>query len=246
MKRFLLFSSLSALSVIAVFSACVENVPEGPAAVRESCQAPPVGTVDFGEGFDVLWGTANVGASSPGEKGWAFAWGETSVKAFYGWDSYLHCHGSSSSMCRYCTCVEFGAVDDRSVLEEADDAAAVCLGNGWRMPTAAQWRQLMSSTDWKWTDDYDGAGSSGYVVTSTRDRSVSMFLPAAGGGGSVGNRTPRGCYWTSELRGGEPSEAWFLFFSEDWRTVDGALRCLGYYVRPVRDRAETSKVNFEE
>ena len=44
--------------------------------------------VDLGLPSGTLWATCNVGASKPEEYGNHFAWGETSPKEDYTWDTY--------------------------------------------------------------------------------------------------------------------------------------------------------------
>ena len=49
--------------------------------------------VDLGLPSGTLWATMNVGASSPEDCGYYFAWGETSTKDAYDWSTYIWCNG---------------------------------------------------------------------------------------------------------------------------------------------------------
>ena len=46
--------------------------------------------VDLGLPSGTLWATCNVGANSPEEFGYFFAWGETQPKEDYSWDTYIY------------------------------------------------------------------------------------------------------------------------------------------------------------
>ena len=88
-------------------------------------------------GLSVKWATCNVGADSPEEYGYHFAWGETSPKTTYNWSTYKYCNGDEYSMTKYCD-DSFGTVDNKTTLELSDDAARVNWGGKWRMPTRAE------------------------------------------------------------------------------------------------------------
>jgi len=84
----------------------------------------------------------NVGASSPEGYGDYFAWGETTAKSDYSWITYKWCNGSSESLTKYNTSSSYGTVDNKTVLDSADDAAHANWGGSWRMPTHAEWTEL--------------------------------------------------------------------------------------------------------
>ena len=50
--------------------------------------------VDLGLPSGTLWATCNVGANAPEDYGDYFAWGETSPKEVYTWETYKWCNGS--------------------------------------------------------------------------------------------------------------------------------------------------------
>ena len=79
--------------------------------------------VDLGLPSGLLWATCNVGATKPEEYGDYFAWGETEPKSTYNWSTYKYCNGSSTSLTNYCTNSSYGTVDNKTILEAADDAA---------------------------------------------------------------------------------------------------------------------------
>lgn len=101
-------------------------------------------TVDLG--LSVLWRAFNVGASTMEDPGSYFAWGETATKSTYSWGTYKWADTDEGHLTKYCTDANLGNVDDKTSLESTDDAAAVILGNGWRIPTPADFNELVENT----------------------------------------------------------------------------------------------------
>ncbi len=202
-----------------------------------SFTVPATGTENGHEwvdlGLSVKWATCNVGATKPEEYGNYYAWGETTTKSTYNWSTYKWCNGSKTTLTKYNTSSSYGTVDNKTVLELADDAARANWGGAWRMPTDGEWRELLDECTWEWKNAYKGT-TAGYLVTS-KINGNSIFLPAAGyrysddllDAGSYGD------YWSSSLYTDSPDCAWFVYFRSDYvgRDVDG--RHCGQSVRPV-------------
>ena len=182
-------------------------------------------------GLSVKWATMNIGASSPEDYGDSFAWGETTPKSTYGWETYKWCNGSYTTMTKYCISSSYGTVDNKTVLDLADDAANANWGGSWRMPTKAEQDELDSNCTWEWTTQN---GVNGYKVTS-KTNGNSIFLPAAGcrydsslyGAGSSGH------YWSSSLYADNPLGAWYLRFNSGNFYMSSGDRCYGRSVRAV-------------
>lgn len=152
-------------------------------------------------GLSVKWGNKNVGAEFPEDPGDYFAWGETAVKDNYTLENYVFGPDLTQAS-KY-----FGS--GRTVLEEADDAARVNLGEGWRMPTQDEWDELIHQCTAQWTTQNDKTG-----VLVTAQSGASIFLPAAGVCNDYGNPWSlgaQGFYWSSS----PVSEKYGL----DWLTV---------------------------
>lgn len=147
--------------------------------------------VDLGLPSGTLWATMNVGASSPEENGGYYAWGETKAygeedtsnnnnyigtntyfRINYSWATYKWCESYYLALTKYSF-----AVDNKITLVLADDAAYVNWGTNWRMPTNDEWTELRTNCTWTWTTIN---GKSGYKVSSKKDSSKYIFLPAAG------------------------------------------------------------------
>ena len=176
--------------------------------------------VDLGLPSGAKWATYNVGADSPYEFGDYFAWGETSPKSKYTWETYKYCNGSSNTMTKYCTQSSYGYngfTDGKTTLDLIDDAARANWGGTWRMPTAAEQNELRNNCTWTWITQN---GVNGYKVTS-KTNGNSIFLPAAGyrDGTSVYDVGSYGRYWSSSLTESYPSCASYLSFysgTVDW------------------------------
>ena len=180
-------------------------------------------------GLSVKWATCNVGANAPEEYGDYFAWGETQTKSTYDWTTYKWCNGSYDTQTKYCTNGSYGTVDNKTVLDKEDDAAAVNWGGAWRMPTDAELTELREQCTWTWTSK---GSVNGYQVTGPNGNSI--FLPAAGyRNDSSLSSAGRGCYGSSSLYTDYPYGAYGFGFGSDDVVVAGGSRSCGQSVRPV-------------
>ena len=190
-------------------------------------------------GLSVKWSSTNLGATSPSDYGDYFAWGETSPKKEYSWATYELCNGSSSTLTKYNNSSSYGAVDNKSEFKDngyEDDAARQALGGKWRVPTDAEWWELITKCTWTWTESYNGTGVKGRIVTASNGNSI--FLPAAGRrletfiyyAGGYGN------YWSSSVYTGNPIYAWYVYFHSGNVGRDYYFyRYYGLSVRPVSE-----------
>ena len=211
-----------------------------------------VKAVDLDLPSGTLWATCNVGANSPEEYGGYYAWGETKAygeedtsnarnysyagsykKTYYSWSTYKWCNGSYNSQTKYNTDSSYGTVDNKKVLDLADDAAYVNWGENWRMPTKAEQDELRNNCTWTWTSIN---GKNGYKVSSKKDSSKYIFLPAAGcrNDSSLYNDGSYGNYWSCSLYESDQDYAYFLDFDSSDVDWGNSSRCYGFSVRPVR------------
>ncbi len=194
--------------------------------------------VDLGLTSGVKWANMNVGAGCPEDYGHYFAWGETTPQSdnVYSWASYKWCNGSSTALTKYCNNSSYGSggfTDSKTVLDLENDAARANWGGDWRMPTQAEFQELIANTTSTWTTQN---GAYGYKFTS-KTNSNSIFLPAAGyrWDGGLSDDGSNGHYWSSSLFESNPSGAWYLNFkSEGVYTNNNISRYFGHSVRPVR------------
>ncbi len=193
--------------------------------------------VDLGLPSGTLWATRNVGASTPEEYGDYFAWGETSPKQRYGWDTYNWCIINQSGgvwLTKYCTVSDFGSVDGKTELDFTDDAAFVNWGPSWRMPTIEQMQELCEYCTGYWVLRN---GVWGLLAKGPNDNTI--FLPASGvrSYDTIYFLNINGLYWSRTLMSGNNNsyDGKTMGFSRSSFGAHGSsARYYGYSVRPVR------------
>ena len=167
--------------------------------------------VDLGLPSGTLWATCNVGATTPEAYGDYFAWGETTPKDIYSGDTYTYS-------------------DNPEILPSDHDAATTNWGSDWRMPTQAEFQELLDNTTVTWTQQN---GVYGRLFTGSNGNS--LFLPAAGcrSNSSLYSAGSYGYYWSSSLNTDNPSNAWLLSFNSGNFSMYNNSRYVGRSVRPV-------------
>ena len=197
----------------------------------------PLGWVDLGLPSGLLWASQNLGADSPNDYGDYYAWGETSPKEAYGWETYAYGY-DWDMLTKYCGSYSHGwngFTDTLTTLEDSDDAARVILGDGARTPSYNDWQELLDNTTRKWTTRN---GVRGLLLTGPNGNI--LFLPAAGGSsGTIVSYTGEiGRYWSDSLYTYYPASAWAFSFDAHDRSINDFDRCCGFSVRAVRDRQD--------
>lgn len=144
-------------------------------------QARPV---DMGLPSGIQWANCNVGAESPVDFGQYFSWGNTN--GHYIDDGYDFSQEVYSST---------PAADIATNLSLEQDAARANLGEPWRMPTTAEFQELIDNCTSVWTTLN---GVAGYLFTSNVNGNT-LFFPAAGrySDTSLVGRGTRGFFWSS-------------------------------------------------
>lgn len=200
--------------------------------------------VDLGDGLK--WATCNLGASSPEEYGYYFAWGAT--EGFYpesttfshnfNWKNCPFNNGSSGYNSTYFEGHQSEFLNGMTLKPEYD-AAHVMLGGGWRMPKSNELYALQTGDDITraWTTDYNGTGIKGWIYTSKSDSRKSIFLPAAGygSGTTLSQAGSSGTYWSSSLSSLYAGSAGFLVFDNSRTHTDLNFRYYGRSIRPIFD-----------
>ena len=173
--------------------------------------------VDLGLPSGLKWATCNVGASSPEDYGDYYAWGETATKSDY----------SPSNSTTY------GKQMSSIAGNPTWDVPCNKWGSPWRLPTEAEFQELIDNCTWEWTTQN---GIKGYKVTSKKNGN-SIFLPAAGwryGASSYGQGSV-GIYWSATPHESYADYAYYLLFGEGGRFTDRFDRYCGCSVRPVSE-----------
>lgn len=174
--------------------------------------------VDLGLPSGLKWATCNVGANSPEDYGYYYAWGETSTKSNYTSENSTT-YGKAMS--------DIGG-------NAQYDVARANWGSSWCLPTKADFDELLNEDNctWLWTTQ---GGKEGYKVISKRNGN-SIFLPAAGYrryGTSPNFDGSRAYYWSSTPYGIGTCYAYTLFFNSSYRYTYWYYRSYGHSVRPV-------------
>lgn len=172
--------------------------------------------VDLGLPSGVKWATCNVGAWSPWDYGYYFAWGEISTKSEYtesNSKTYNRNMGDISGNANY-------------------DAARANWGGSWRLPTKKECEELKTKCKWTWTTT---GGNKGYKVVGPNGNSI--FVPAAGYryGTSLSDAGTYGRYWSSTPLEDDTQYACTLYFNDGYRNVHWGAREDGLSVRPVTE-----------
>ena len=177
--------------------------------------------IDLGLPSGTKWCCCNVGASSPEGYGGYYAWGETSEKSVYNWETYAYYNNNNGR------CVNIGS----DISGTQYDVARARMGAPWRMPTHEQLKELIDYC--KWTRKQQN-GVNGKLVTG--NNGGQLFLPASGCRLDSGlyNAGFEGNYWSSSFDPNVDLQAYYLIFfyqgDWDWRRT---LRYGGQSVRAV-------------
>ncbi len=129
-----------------------------------------------------------------------------------------------------------GCIMENNVLTPEHDAAHVQWGDGWRMPTDEEIRELNNKCTWTWTTMN---GVNGYIVRGRGNyASASIFFPAAGCygyGTSLNYAGSDGFYWSS-VPGSDINYSWYLSFNSSYHNTYNYYygRDHGFSVRPVQ------------
>lgn len=192
--------------------------------------------VDLGLPSGLKWAKFNVGATVPEEHGGYFAWGETQEKNVYSWGWY---------MCKQDVC---GTTSDpiiknysslkTYILPASYDVARQQWGEGWRMPTQDDFKELKENcTSEKTTVN----GVSGYRYTGWNGNSV--FLPD----GKIKNGTnlisTMATYWNSSSTPLSKSQCQEADCFDPSGSIWRDNRAYGLAVRPVSDAATGSNID---
>jgi uncharacterized protein (TIGR02145 family) len=199
-----------------------DTIPETPKPVKDrmATSAENATAVDLGLPSGIKWATYNVGAISPEDCGYYYAWGEIDSKDNYTKDS-SKTRGQK--------------MDDDISGNEKYDAATVNWGEEWRMPTNAEFKDLVESCSWTWKKH---KGVWGYEVKSKQNDN-SIFLPAAGycQKNMKNEEGLVGSYWSSTFDG--INRAYLLYFNESDPDASRLGRYDGFSVRPVTRTPKT-------
>lgn len=225
MKRLLtiLFSLCSLVAVaqqnivIKMSDGTSQTIPAWKVAEMSFVDAPkpastPAQAIDLG--LSVKWASWNIGATTPDMPGSLFGWG--------------NCYSDNHSLNP--NYFPFKGINS-NIISTDNDIAKTLWGGEWRMPTSADFEELITKCTWTWD-----AEKKGWTVTGTNSNSI--FIPVSTGkreGDAVPSETSKGFYWTGEIDINDNSNAVAYSFT-DQKTAfaeTSFARPFGLAVRPV-------------
>lgn len=194
-------------------------------------------SIDLGLSID--WATTNLDASAPEDFG-----------GYYGWADPTGLETTMDVLDRSRNWVSdlYGGPEPPAEISGTElDLVHVRLGNGWRLPTLEELKELIACQH-QWTKRN---GVNGYEFTGKNGNR--LFLPAGGArnGETVRYAGTVGYYWTGTL-GTDPSfhkqRAHRLYIGAEGLNHNPAIRYSGYTIRPVRDKNHSGliEINADE
>lgn len=185
--------------------------------------------INLGLPSGTLWAETNLGAENPEDYGDYYAWGETSHKMTYNWNTYKYYNENSHTLTKYCSNTQYGDngySDTLTTLETSDDAATANWGNAWRMPTYDEMNELLNNCT---VNLITRNGTNGFLFTGHNGNSI--FLPITDGRQDSAPYSGS-AYWSSTLRMDHPLIAWTLQNLSECYVI-ATDRYYGLSVRPV-------------
>lgn len=185
-------------------------------------------------GLSVKWATNNLGAETPSQYGYYYAWGETDPKASFGISNYKWYNDSTGEYTKYViNSNNVTYYDEKTVLDLEDDAARKLWGDTWRIPSSEEFDELLENCSWELTSVN---GIYGYKVTSLIEGYTDnyIFLPFAGYNSSL-SLGSAGYYRTSDLTQKRDDYSFVLYIgaNENYYTSYWT-RYNGLSIRPVQ------------
>lgn len=207
----------------------------------EVIELPSYSSVDFDLPSGNKWATENLGTTSSSEAGDLYAWGEISPKSWYVPATYQW-YASDEKLTKYSTVPFYGHdgyVDGMTTLKLEDDAANIIRKGGWRIPTQADWQELIDNCIWQYGSK---GGHYGMFISRVVDGETrTIFLPGTcmvnGEAPSASDRYSSWCYyWSSSLVPNGPKYAYYL----DAHYKDGAvIKQINQYINEYRYKGIT-------
>ena len=205
-------------------------------------------------GLSVKWANMNLGATSAEGQGSHYAWGEIKPSENASWSSYEMSEVQYENFLtmtkygfgNYGTNISIIDVEPGALLHQNDDAAYVAWGEGWKMPTKDDVKELVEKCTW----EYDSAKKA-YVVTGINGNSIIIPVPSLKFNGKVysegnlpkANDTEKFWsdsevgYWTSSLSEEKCIDAQIMVVGSENKVSKSHLcrshRCVGLQIRPV-------------
>lgn len=218
---------------------------DGDKSEETSAKAPSSAkAIDLG--LSVKWANMNIGAESPLDYGYYFAWGEISQKDDYSKSTYIYYSSAiwidpdgfpvdDPGYTKYVTQKSAGdygyhdSFDNKTQLDKKDDAAYMNWGGKWRMPTKEELEELNNKCAWSRVKV-----SNVEVFKVTGPSGNFIYLPFAGSY-SFHSDGRSADYWSSTLRSDKAEFAYTLHTVDTRHYVQAYSRTFGFSIRPVSE-----------
>lgn len=201
-------------------------------------QSSGIEWVDLDLPSGTYWAKCNVGATSETDYGDYFMWGSTTPDndTTCNWSNAPFNNGSSSYNETHFNSVK-DTVCPNDVLAKGYDAAYKTTEGIARIPTEADFQELLNNTSTTWVENFKNSNVNGYKITSITDESKYIFIPATGYrlGSSFVGQGSRGNVWSSSLYTENPYRAFYLYFGSDLINTNASDRNQGFVARPVKN-----------
>ena len=198
-------------------------------------QEPMVGSnppeaVDLGLPSGTKWAASNLNS-----KGKFVAWGNLNARSasYCTWESYRF--GTPDSLTKYCFRADYGkdGYTDEAVLgrkltelEPEDDIARQKWGEGWRIPSKAQWEELINNC-------IITKNAKSITLKSKRNNN-SIQLPKQGYAYGSNYDTGLCFYWSRTLHEKTDNKA-YCFSYDKKSLISPRFRAQGMSIRPVKE-----------
>ena len=164
-------------------------------------------------GLSVKWADRNLGATDPTGAGGFYSWGETETKTNYARE-YYKWYGNGT----------FPYEGNR--LKAQDDAAAVNLGDKWRMPLVGEWEELINKCTLAWNAEKK-------VLEVTGPNGNKIVLPSPGFHHDTGYYdAAEGYYWTLDRY--DTQTAYYITFNPEYTNYNWISWFWVYYALSIR------------
>ena len=201
-------------------------------------QSSGIEWVDLDLPSGTYWAKCNVGATSETDYGDYFMWGSTTPDndTTCNWSNAPFNNGSSSYNETHFNSVK-DTVCPNDMLAKGYDAAYKTTEGIARIPTEADFQELLNNTSTTWVENFKNSNVNGYKITSITDESKYIFIPATGYrlGSSFVGQGSRGNVWSSSLYTENPSRAFYLYFGSGLINTNASDRNEGFVARPVKN-----------
>ena len=188
--------------------------------------------IDLGLPSGLKWADRNVGAEKETDYGLYFQWGDTVGYADTSHSTWKTCPGNGGNDTYNARSISTWDAENLSggLLKPEVDAATVNMGSNWRMPTREDFGELISNTNYEYTEIN---GVKGGKFINKNDSSKYIFLPFAGlaAEGSFEDQGIGGNIWSSSVYSDSPVNAYGVGTVESGY---GGIVGIRYYALSVR------------